>query len=138
MSISKKIRAKRMELGYSQKYMALELDIAQSNYSRFEKEGANITSKNLEKIAKVLGVEVSYFYNNSEDSNANDTKELYKLLLPGVNDGFNFYKNLYETQQKEMEGYKERIKLLESKIDAKDAELERLRSALYSKPAVTK
>lgn len=53
----KKIKNKREELGYTQRYMADQLDIDAATYSRIENGKIDITVSRLEGIAFLLKVE---------------------------------------------------------------------------------
>lgn len=46
-----------------QEFIALELEISQSHYSKMEKGKRNINLMQLEKIAKVLGVMIQELFN---------------------------------------------------------------------------
>lgn len=61
-NIGNKIRKTREEKGITQEYMALELDVAQSNYGRLEKDDNRITIPKLLKIAELLDVSISYLF----------------------------------------------------------------------------
>lgn len=54
--ISKRIRISRLEKTYKQEYMAEELGISQSAYSKIERGETDITVSQLRKIATVLGL----------------------------------------------------------------------------------
>lgn len=54
-----KIRIQRIILGYSQYYLAQELKITQSQYSRLENGVNKISSEQLEQIYAVLKIEKS-------------------------------------------------------------------------------
>ena len=57
--ISKKIRITRLAMFYKQEYMAEELNMSQSAYSRIERGQTDITISQLRKIAKVFSVPIS-------------------------------------------------------------------------------
>jgi transcriptional regulator with XRE-family HTH domain len=54
--ISKKIRISRLEKTYKQEYMAEEMGISQSAYSKIERGETDITVSQLRKIATILGL----------------------------------------------------------------------------------
>ncbi|SDD84678.1 helix-turn-helix domain-containing protein [Riemerella columbipharyngis] len=113
----RKIREKR---GFSQDYVAQELNISQASYARLENENTKITVDRLYKIAEILEVDISDFFNGSklkintqnnyEGSYGNgyiqnlyvDNKEIVKKLIES-----------YETIIKEKD---EQIKLLKEKL----------------------
>ncbi len=73
-----RIRKKRNELQYSQEYMANQLGISQPAYANLENGETKLNTKRLEKIAKILEVDlidllegnttVNNFNNNADNS----------------------------------------------------------------------
>ena len=57
--ISKEIRITRLTMSYKQEYMAEELNMSQSAYSRIERGQTDITISQLRKIAKVFSIPIS-------------------------------------------------------------------------------
>lgn len=55
----KKIKFRREEVGYTQKYMAESLEVDAATYSRIESGKLDITISRLEAIASLLNVEAS-------------------------------------------------------------------------------
>ncbi len=92
-----KIRSLRLLRGYSQEYMATELDITQTTYSRIETDKQKLTAPMLERLADVLGVSVPditsneplIIQNNASNYGAQgrienffaDQKELYQKMI---------------------------------------------------------
>lgn len=60
------IRQIREKKGFSQEYMAQELDISQATYARVENQDVKLTVNRLFKIAEVLGTDVVDFFGSSE------------------------------------------------------------------------
>lgn len=60
--VGSKIRKTREEKGINQEFMALELEVSQSNYGRLEKEDSRLTVPKLVKIAEVLEVNIAYLF----------------------------------------------------------------------------
>lgn len=56
------IRKTREKKGITQEYMAMELDVSQSNYGRLEKDDKRLTVPKLLKIAEVLDVNIAYLF----------------------------------------------------------------------------
>lgn len=52
-----KIKALRMSKGYTQNYMAFELEIAQRTYSKIERNQIELTVRRLKEIAFILEVD---------------------------------------------------------------------------------
>jgi transcriptional regulator with XRE-family HTH domain len=59
----KKIRLIRLSKEISQDFIAEELGVSQSHYSKMEKGERNINLSQLEKIAKVLNVSIQELFN---------------------------------------------------------------------------
>lgn len=92
-----KIRSLRLLRGYSQEYMATELEITQTTYSRIETDKQKLTAPMLELLAQVLGVSVPditsneplIIQNNASNYGAQgrienffaDQKELYQKMM---------------------------------------------------------
>jgi|SRR5690625_770775 len=61
-NVGNTIRKIREEKGITQEYMALELDVSQSNYGSLEKDDKRLTVPKLLKIAEVLEVDITYLF----------------------------------------------------------------------------
>lgn len=53
------IKMYRKQLGYSQDYMGIKLDISQRAYSKIERGPTELSVKRLYQIAKILEVDIS-------------------------------------------------------------------------------
>ena len=74
MHIGTKIRKLRELKGYSQEYVASQLSMVQTNYSKIERgETKDMTVKRLEEIAKVLEVTPATILNFDEKQVFNST-----------------------------------------------------------------
>ena len=74
MHIGTKIRKLRELKGYSQEYVASQLGMVQTNYSKIERgETKEMTVKRLEEIAKVLEVDPATILNFDEKQVFNST-----------------------------------------------------------------
>lgn len=73
MELAKRIRLIREIRGYSQDYVASQMDISQSAYSKIERKAGSSSYYTLEKIANVLGVSVPFLVdignNNFDEHN---------------------------------------------------------------------
>ncbi|MFT4030873.1 MAG: helix-turn-helix transcriptional regulator [Siphonobacter sp.] len=65
--ILNKIRAIRLEKGFSQEYMGFSLSISQTSYSRIEAGSVNLEVKQLYNIAGVLEVDVELLLGKPEN-----------------------------------------------------------------------
>lgn len=71
-----KIKKRRNELQYSQEYMASKLGISQPAYANLENGETKITTKRLEKIAKVLEIDlIDLLDGNTTVNNINNNAE---------------------------------------------------------------
>lgn len=98
----KKIRELR---NLTQDYVAKQLDISQSTYSRIEKDDGDLTVSQLNKIAEILEVKVE------ELINFND-----KVVFNNYANSTQGYIIHQYVSDKERELYEKTIKLLEDKI----------------------
>lgn len=108
-----KIRSLRLLRGYSQEYMANELDVTQTTYSRIETDKQKLSAAMLEKLAQVLGVSVPDITNNEP------------LIIQ--NNASN-----YGAQGRIENFYADQKDLYEKMIAAKDKEIERLTNQVES------
>lgn len=60
MTIQDKIRICRVLKGYSVEYMAIELGIDKSSYSRIERGSVRLDTMKLERIVRLLGIELEW------------------------------------------------------------------------------
>lgn len=103
-----KIRTLRMLRGYSQEFMAENLGMTQTSYSRIETNQQKLTAEVLEKIAGLLGVTTVDITSNEPVIIQNNASN------QGTQIGHN---ENYFAEQKE---------LYQKIIDSKDKEIERL------------
>lgn len=107
------IRKIREQKGYSQEYLANQLNISQASYARLESEDTKITVDRLFKIAEILKTEATYFFNAA------------KLSIQNQNNHAGAYGNGYvqhltienkETTHKLITSYEERLKEKDEQI----------------------
>jgi len=65
--ISQKIKALRVDRGYSQEDVAVKLDMSRQRYSRIESNQVPITYRAIEQIAEVFGVSTKEITRVSEE-----------------------------------------------------------------------
>lgn len=65
MTISEKITQLRESKKIKQSEVARALEIDQPNYSRLEKRGEKLTIEQLNNIAEILGVSITYFFTDT-------------------------------------------------------------------------
>lgn len=105
MDIGLNIRKIRELKGYSQDFMAQQLEISQRQYSRFEKNETEITLSKLEKISEILEVTSQQLMGFDE-----------KFIFQNQGAAFGNNQNYYAFSEKEREQYEKRINHLESEI----------------------
>ncbi|MBP6386560.1 MAG: helix-turn-helix transcriptional regulator [Pseudarcicella sp.] len=71
--LGENIKKYRELKGYSQEFMAHEMNISQSSYAKLENENTKITVERLHKIAELLEIEISALL----DSNKKNVFNLY-------------------------------------------------------------
>lgn len=119
--VHENIRKIRELKGYSQENLAHRLEMSQSAYAKYEKEGSNITLKRLEQIAQELEVSLTellsldkstiYNFNNNQISTvSNIIENLHVENIETLNHFIQFLKD--ENNQ-----LKEKIKVLEIKAE---------------------
>ncbi|WP_299247929.1 helix-turn-helix transcriptional regulator [uncultured Cytophaga sp.] len=107
MEIGIKIKKVRELRNLTQEYMAQQLNVSQSTYSRYEKEDGDLTVSQLNKIAQLLEIKIDDLINFDE-----------KLIFNnyGTAHDKSFSVNYINISEKERELYDKTIKLLEEKI----------------------
>jgi len=113
MTIGEKIRELRVRKGFSQENMADELGMSTTNYSYIESGKVNLTIPKLEKVAKILEMDIFEILSLGE-------KNIFYIpqhTETGINNGYvinNSTPNDYQMVLKENEFLKEKIKFLET------------------------
>ena len=67
--VSKRVKMRRMILGLSQQELGEAVDVSIQQVQKYEKATNRISCGKLWGFSKILGVPVSYFYNQSEEIN---------------------------------------------------------------------
>ena len=84
MNVGEKIRKVREAKGFTQKQVAIMLDMDQSQYFKIENDKTDPTTSTLEKISKSLGIEVSELFASDDifkDVNSADKTLMEKIRL---------------------------------------------------------
>ena len=105
MHIGTKIRKLRELKGYSQEYVASQLGMVQTNYSKIERgETKDMTVKRLEEIAKVLEVTPATILSFDEkqvfNSTFNNQSGSYGGNIMYIQESFNREREQYEARLK--------------------------------------
>ena len=108
MEVGNKIKKIRELKNFTQEYMAEQLHVSQSTYSRFEKDDSDITISQLESISKILDVKIEdllnfndkLVFNNYSSNNANQAHIINQYM-----------------SDNERKLYEDKIKLLEDKVE---------------------
>jgi len=110
------IKRIREQKGYSQEYMAIQLDMKQATYSRLESQESKLTLDRLQQIADILETDISTLLNSSKVTIQNQTN----------NEGsFGYVENLYNENK---EAVRKLIQTLENENQHLKKEIEFLRS----------
>ena len=105
MHVGEKIRKFRELRGYSQEYVASQLGMVQTNYSKIERgEAPNLTVNRLEDIAKVLEVDAGSILSFDEkqvfNSTFNNQSGSYGGNIMYIQESFNREREQYEARIK--------------------------------------
>ena len=114
MEIIDKIRKIRVKKGISHETMAIHLGITQSTYTKFEKNGLDLTVKRLFKIAEILETPVQELlgignvFHQTHNQNAaayqnieyftQENKDIYEKLLKSKDEQIELLKSLLGKQ----------------------------------------
>jgi transcriptional regulator with XRE-family HTH domain len=88
MELHQRIRMVRLSKNLTQVYVADELGIDVANYSRLERGETKIATERLIRLAEILEVDPSVFFQpiESDNYNGNNTIELLKQILIELKD----------------------------------------------------
>jgi transcriptional regulator with XRE-family HTH domain len=120
MVLSHKIRKIRELRNFTQEYMAEQLGITQSSYSRLE-QGEDLPFSKIEQIAKVLEIKVEDLINFDEKNVFNATHNSSGMINSG-------YNNIQNDIEKIGKIYEEKITKLEKENDYLKSVIDRLLS----------
>jgi len=68
MFIGERIRQRRLELGWTQETLATQLKISYQQIQKYESGANRITAGRLFEIARLLGRDVSYFFDGAQEA----------------------------------------------------------------------
>ena len=119
-NIGYKIKHVREQKGYSQEFMATQLNLSQATYARMESQEIKLSIDRLQKIADILDMDVFAFWDSSKLTIQNQTyhEESYSN---------GYIENLYVESK---EANKKLIQMLENENQHLKAEIEFLRSII--------
>lgn len=115
VSVGKNIKRLREFKNYTQKYIAEQLQISQTAYSKIERDETDVSFSKLNKIAKILGVNINDIINTNDEklwlsitygqnfdnshngivikqSISKNEKDLYEKLIEEMRDEISFLK----------------------------------------------
>lgn len=72
MTLGSRIKKVRRMRGYTQKYMADQLNMTEANFSSYERDKSVPPSEKLNQISNILGVSTDYLHGNTEDMTMRD------------------------------------------------------------------
>ena len=86
--VGSRVRVRRLELGLSQTALANELGVTFQQVQKYEKGTNRIGASRLHAMARVLGVPVTYFFPQTDESSTapKPTEVLNLLSIPGAVD----------------------------------------------------
>ncbi|GHT75412.1 hypothetical protein AGMMS50262_10640 [Bacteroidia bacterium] len=113
-NIGYKIRRLREQKGFSQEYMASQLDITQASYARIESQEIKLTIDRLQKIAEVLETDILTFFDSTKLTIQSQTNHDNTYAISYI-DSLNIENK--ETTQKLIQTLENEIGHLKSEID---------------------
>jgi len=120
-NIGFKIRRAREQKGYSQEFIASQLDITQASYARIESQEIKLSIDRLQKIADILETDVSTFFassltiqNQTNHEGAYGNGYVENLHIENKET----FKKLIQTLENENEHLKKEIEFLRSMVKA--------------------
>lgn len=116
MTIIENLQKRRKSLGYSQEEMAEKLGISLTSYRKIENGTTSLVSKRVFQIASILGIEpqkLLFGYDSSGESGL--LKEEYDLTIASL--------------QTQAEDLKEKVRMLEELVKAKNEIISMLKSS---------
>ena len=118
MNIGEKIKAKRMELGWSQQKLAdLMGYTSKSTITKIEKGVSDVGQRNIEKFAEVLGVSIAYLMDWEETDKSFNKDNLFGL-------DYEFIENYHQLDERSQRLVDSLIELLRVKQPDSDKVLE--------------
>jgi transcriptional regulator with XRE-family HTH domain len=119
-NIGFKIKRLREQKGYSQEFMASKMEITQASYARIESQKIKLSVEKLQRIAEIIGTDISTFFDSIKLTIQNQTNE-NGAYGNGYVENLNIEnkettKKLIETLEKEIEHLKTEIEFLRSQI----------------------
>jgi transcriptional regulator with XRE-family HTH domain len=124
VSVGKNIKRLREFKNYTQEYVAEQLQISQTAYSKIERDETDVSFSKLNKIAKILGVNVNDIINTNDEKlwlsitygqnfdNSNNGIVIKQSISKNEKD---LYEKLIEEMREEISFLKETIRNLTTK-----------------------
>lgn len=107
------IRKVREQKGFSQEYVANQLNISQASYARLENEDTKVTVDRLFQIAQILETEIGDFF---DESKLNIQSQVYNAETYGNGYIQNLVIENKDTLNKLVESYQERLREKDEQI----------------------
>lgn len=119
-----KLRKLRELRNFTQEYMAKSLGMTQQNYSKMEKSEIKFSEDRVEKLAKILDIDVNKLNNFDEKFIFTQNNE-ERSFDNGYSNGLSFNFNVVVGSE-ELQLSKQKVQLLEKKVQDLQAENKRL------------
>lgn len=107
------IRKVREQKGFSQEYVANQLNISQASYARLENEDTKVTVDRLFQIAQILETEIGDFF---DENKLNIQSQVYNAETYGNGYIQNLVIENKDTLNKLVESYQERLREKDEQI----------------------
>ena len=124
--IGENIKRLREFRGYSQQYMADQLDISQKTYSSIESDAGKVNKAQIKHIASILDIDPAHLltYDARYVFNNENCNQAWMFTVENYNEASMIEKDLYEKRINEQK------ELFEKRIDELKGEVEYLRKII--------
>ena len=112
------IKRMREQKGYSQEYMAAQLEMKQASYSRLESQESKLTLDRLQEIANILETDISTLLDSSKVTiqNQSNNEVAFGYVENQYNENKETTKKLIQTLENEIQHLKKEIEFIRSLV----------------------
>lgn len=127
MKIAEKLKHLREEKGYSQEYMATQLDLTPSAYGKIERGITELTVSKVTKIAQVFNISLSKLFDIDDSTSLNITTNNGHQSLYTNSEVYHYQKEFIDTLSK---NHAKEIERIENQLKQKDELIKELMGKL--------
>lgn len=119
MTLGNKIKEIREKANLKQEYVAEKLDLTQSTYSKIERDEIDITYSKLVKLSEIFNISLSKIIDIGGDFKIENNKLLNSPIGNNNTNNYSVASNIEELYIGQIQLLKEKIRLLEDKLNSK-------------------